>query len=282
VQTEVEPSEVGPLRAAARESPDAVQLAERALRVAIGLAALAVGSVADAIASTLRRGEQAAESADDQPTPIPLLPMLAGAGLAIGFEVARTSVRVVSIAGRSFGPWMSFVTWPRLVRGAMERARDEAARLDELWRAERSEDERFGSAFIGAIVPPAVDAVLDRLDLTELAVSRIDLNRVVEAIDPDRIVGRIDIDGIVDRVNLDAVAARLDVEAVVRRIDLVAIAREVIDQIDLPRIVRESTGTMANETVEGIRVQGMSADRAVSRFVDRILGRDGFRDDPEG
>jgi hypothetical protein len=157
-----------------------------------------------------------------------------------------------------------------------------------------------------------VDRLLDRLDLNAIA-SRLDLDRLVEGVDLNRVVARVDINGIVDRIDLqaivdrvdvnavaakldlDAVVARMDVEAIVRRIDLVAIANEVIqrldlasiaegviEEIDLPKIVRESTGTMANETVEGIRAQSMSADRAVSRVVDRLLRRDGERDDAEG
>jgi len=77
----------------------------------------------------------------------------------------------------------------------------------------------------------------------------------------------------VDRIDVDAVAAKLDVEAVVRRLDLAAIAREVVDELDLPEIIRESMGSMTGETVGGIRVQSMNADRAISRLVDRLLQR---------
>jgi hypothetical protein len=155
-----------------------------------------------------------------------------------------------------------------------------------------------------------LDRVVDRIDLDAIAaridvervIARVDLDRIVDRVDVARILDRIDLQAIVDRIDvdavaakldLDAVAARLDVEAVVRRIDVAALAQDVldrldlasialrvIDEIDLPQIVRESTGTMANETVEGIRAQGMSADRAVSRIVDRLLGREGGREDP--
>jgi hypothetical protein len=139
-----------------------------------------------------------------------------------------------------------------------------------------------------------LERVVDRIDLDAVA-ARIDVGGIVERVDLDAIVARVDLQRVVDRIDLDAVAGRIDVEAIVRRLDLAAIARdvldqldlgqiarEVVDEIDLPQIVRESTGTMANETVEGIRAQGMNADRAVSRLVDRLLGRDGDRDEPEG
>jgi hypothetical protein len=51
----------------------------------------------------------------------------------------------------------------------------------------------------------------------------------------------------------------------------------VIDELDLTEIARASTGTMATETVDSLRVQGMSADRAVSRLVDRLLRREAER-----
>jgi hypothetical protein len=167
------------------------------------------------------------------------------------------------------------------VRDALDRARARAAAMDERWRADREEDERVGSAFLQSVVPSLVSATLDRIDLTELAISRVDVERVVEAVDLDRVAARIDLQAIVDRLDLQRITDRIDVEAIVRRLDLAAIATEVIDEIDLPRIVRESTGSMATETVEGIRAQGMSADRAVSRLVDRLLRRE-EREVPEG
>ena len=43
--------------------------------------------------------------------------------------------------------------------------------------------------------------------------------------------------------------------------------------IDLPAIIRDSTGSMASETVRGVRMTGVSADDALSRAVDRALFR---------
>ena len=55
--------------------------------------------------------------------------------------------------------------------------------------------------------------------------------------------------------------------------DLAAIAEGVIEELDLAAIIRGSTETMAAETVDGIRVQGLHADRFVARVVDRTLHR---------
>jgi 2,4-dienoyl-CoA reductase-like NADH-dependent reductase (Old Yellow Enzyme family) len=105
-----------------------------------------------------------------------------------------------------------------------------------------------------------IDAVIARLDLTEIVKRQVDVNEVAALVD------------------LDAAATRLDIDAVVDRIDLVGLAREVIAAIDLPEIIRESTGSMASETWRGVRMQGISGDDALARVVDRMRLHRGRRD----
>ena len=52
---------------------------------------------------------------------------------------------------------------------------------------------------------------------------------------------------------------QVDIEAVIGRLDITAIAEDVLNDIDLPDIIRESSGTMASEGVQELRVQGMNA-----------------------
>ena len=63
--------------------------------------------------------------------------------------------------------------------------------------------------------------------------------------------------------------------------DLAGIVGEVLDEIDLPAIIRDSTGSMASETVRGVRMTGITADDAVSRVVDRALFRRRRRSEDE-
>jgi hypothetical protein len=114
----------------------------------------------------------------------------------------------------------------------------------------------------GIIDAVDVDRVAQRLDVAAL-LDRIDLNAVVR--------DRVDIDAIVAEVDVDAVAARLDLDTIIARLDLPALAQGVIDAIDLPEIIRESSGSMASEAVRGVRMQGIEADDAVNRAVDRLL-----------
>jgi hypothetical protein len=101
---------------------------------------------------------------------------------------------------------------------------------------------------------------------------------VLDQVDVDTVVARVDLDRIVDRLDLDAIAARIDVDAVVARVDLAGLTEQVMDEVDLGEIIRESSGTMATETVDALRVQGMRADRLLSRIVDRVLQRKDERD----
>ncbi|WP_345418024.1 hypothetical protein [Pseudonocardia xishanensis] len=137
----------------------------------------------------------------------------------------------------------------------------------------------------GVIARVDLDAVLRRVDL-DAVMRRVDLDAVATRLDPDRVVARVDLDAVLQRVDLDAVVARLDLDrvvagvdldAVVARLDLVGLARGVIDAIDLPGIVRESTGTLTSDTVRGVRSEAQQADEVVARVVDRLLRRSSTR-----
>jgi hypothetical protein len=97
-----------------------------------------------------------------------------------------------------------------------------------------------------AVLSLIVAAVLDDLDLTAI---------------------------VRDRLHAEAI------EAVIARIDLIGLANEVIDGVNLPAIIRESTSSVTAEVMTDVRTQGERADDAVSGFVDRVLGRrQGLRD----
>jgi len=139
-----------------------------------------------------------------------------------------------------------------------------------------------------------VNAVLDKVDLTETVLTRVDLDVVVRQVltrvdeeqvaelaakaDVDAIARRLDIDAVLDRMDLTStVLKRVDlvrvVDAVLDQMDLIALANEIIEGVDLPEIIRDSTGSMASETVKGVRMQGIGADQAVDRAIDRLLLR---------
>ena len=146
--------------------------------------------------------------------------------------------------------------------------------------AHRTEATQDLSRLTERLVPLLAAEVLRRVDVATLLAEQVDLDRVVAAVDLDAAAERLDLDRIVTRLDLTGIVLeRVDldalVEAVISRIDLVGLAEGVIDEIDLPGLIRESTGSMASETVRGARMQGIAADEAVGRAVDRLLRRRG-------
>jgi hypothetical protein len=94
------------------------------------------------------------------------------------------------------------------------------------------------------MVPLIVDELVSRINLTDLVAQNVDLNRIV---------------------------ADVDVDAVVWRVDLLALAQYVVDGIDLPDIVRNSSASLTTEAVHRLREHGVDADDAVSRAVSRLI-----------
>ncbi len=117
-----------------------------------------------------------------------------------------------------------------------------------------------------------VERIIDRVDVEKI-VGKVDIDGIAARLELAPILARVDVDAVVQRVDVDAVVQRVDVDAVIRRVDLVGLADTVIDGVDLPAIIRESTGTMSTEAVNGVRSQGMRADDAVAGFVGRVLRR---------
>jgi hypothetical protein len=126
---------------------------------------------------------------------------------------------------------------------------------------------------IDAIVSKVdIDAIIRQVDIDAIA-RQVDIDAIVAQVDIDAIAKRIEIDAIVERVDIDAIVSRIDIDAIVERLDLVALAEEVVNGIDLPEIIRESSGSMASDVVRDARMQTIDADVAIARVIDRIIRR---------
>jgi hypothetical protein len=110
-------------------------------------------------------------------------------------------------------------------------------------RATRQEATRIGVAGLTRVV----ELVLEQLDLTAL---------------------------VRDNVDIDAIVTDVDIDAIIARIDLIGLADQIIDGVDLPTIIRESTGTVTADVMTDVRSQTARADDMISGFVDRMLGRE--------
>jgi hypothetical protein len=226
-------------------------------------------------------------SAPDRPAELAWL--LAAAALGLALETQRRSVdAAVAVAGRLGAP-LGLLARPALTlaRGSVAVARHHldldgwAARGLAGQRRAQEAAARTAQSLIAALAAAVldeidVDAVVARVDLDRI-LERVDLNQVAARIDLDAIIDRIDVDAIAARIDLDAIVARVDIDAVLARVDLPELTEQVIEEVDLGEIIRESSSTMASETVDALRVQGMRVDGLVSRVVDRILLREGAR-----
>jgi len=236
-----------------------------------------------------------------RPPPVPgdridLPLLLAAAVFGLAVEAQRRSLHAAgAVAGR--------LRWPLRVlarpAGAVARGSMAVAghhlNLDGWAALGLAEQRRAQAVAVKAartLIAALVAAVLDEIDLDQVVgrvnpnqiAARVDLDAIVERVDVDAVAARIDVDAIARRIDLDAVVGRVDLDAILARIDVPGLTEQVIDEVDLGEIIRESSSTMAGETVDALRVQGMRVDGLVSRIVDRILLRDGQRqtDPPHG
>ncbi len=251
-------------------------LIEEAARIVAG----SISAVTELVVSALQdlsvrseAGEADEESFDGEPMPRDPSPIGVAAGAAAGLtmQLSEVAIRATTSFAGTAGPMMSWITSPAVVRRGVADLRSRAEGLNDRWSQERPASEDAAASFARRLLPELTSAVLDQLDLTQIAIDHLDIDRIVDSID------------------LDAIVERVDIDAVIHRLDLAGIATEVIGEIDLPELIRESTGAVTSETVRTVRLGSAELDRLLGRVVDRLLrrgadgdgGSDGARDDEE-
>ena len=241
-----------------RASPPPADWFTLAARAAVGLVSLG----AEASIQIIRIASGTPER-DLGPLTSDSAALLAGAALGLAIEAVRTAAALAELGWRAAGPPASFIIGT--VAEAPRRAgADLLDRWNQSWREERPEVQAVANAVAVEATRRAIDLVLDQLDLTQLVLDHVDIERIVASVDLNEVVEQLDV---------DAVADRLDIERVIARLDLAKLSLEVIERIDLPEIIRTSTGTVASESVRVVRMQTFGADRAISGLVNRMLGR---------
>jgi hypothetical protein len=253
-----------------------VPVPSEALRRATGLALGAAGLALEVLRALLERSEPAGPAAREvhaggavaaPSAPPGKLRLLPGAALGLGLEAQRRSLDAAATLAARIAPPLRAVTRPAV---AVARAPLAVAwrRLDlDGWAARGLAEQRRNQQ----MAAEAARALLRQLAAAVLA--EVDVDGVVARADLDRVVDRLDLDRIAKRIDVDAIAARLDIDAVVARVDLPGLTEQVLDEVDIDEIIRQSSGTMAAETVDALREQGMRADHLVNRIVDRVLRR---------
>ncbi|MGW8375263.1 hypothetical protein [Streptomyces sp. ODS28] len=243
---------------------------EQASRLTLGLADLTLRALRDLLGHAGaphpdRHPDPRSAPAPAADPPYDLPALLPAAAVALALAAQRRSVRAARDAGSRLRPVLAFAARPLapfapppawgplpVVRGFLER-------WGAAGVAEQRRNRALAERFVRELVRGAAALVLAETDL-DGAADRLDLDRAAAHLD------------------VDAVVARADLDAVVRRLDLADLVTKVLDETDFSRVVRESSGTMAEETVEALRDHTAAADRAVNRVTDRLLRRPGGRD----
>jgi hypothetical protein len=231
------------VRVRGRLGPKSMPLVVGTVRVAIG--ALSIGSTAVVRALERVAAEDDTERSDSGPR--------------TGGRAAVTAVQSVADGNRRLLAGLPSYSWFEARRAGLAR----------LIRDERARSEATATQFFAVLIPEIAEGLLNSLDLTEIVVDRVDV---------DRLVQEVDLEAVVQGVDLNAAASRIDLDAMIDRIDLVRIANYLMEELEIPEIIRESTSALAVESVEQLRVQGIRADRFVSHVLDRMVRRRDERD----
>jgi hypothetical protein len=230
--------------------PTAPEAADFALWRVVRLVLEAAAGSATAVGGALARG---------QPTRRVAVDVLIGGGAVAGEVIGRIAGRFTAF-GRSVAGTLSRLPLVEDGRGPPQAL----SLLAERGRRERAAAVADLQRLVAALVPAVTSAVLDQLDLTALVRERVAL---------DALVAQVDIDAVAARLNVDAVAGRIDLDAIVDRLDLAELTNRAIDAIDLPEIIRESTGSISGSMVRQVRMRGFEADQAVTGLVGRLFRR---------
>ena len=221
-----------------------------------------ISATSDAITTAMREVARQPEPAEEDglddvppktgPSPIGLA---TGAAIGLTMQMSEAAVRAATSFAETAGPFLSWMTNSATVRRGTNDVEARAEALNDRWSQERPASEEAASSFASRILPELTSAILDKLDLTQIAIDHLDIDRIL------------------DTVDLDAVIERVDLNAVIHRVDLAGIATEVIGEIDLPELIRESTGAVTSETVRVVRMRSAEADLFMGRLIDRLLMR---------
>jgi hypothetical protein len=228
---------------------DSRGVARHAVRVAVGTTLAAAALTANALQRSRSLSGAIQRRADPS-----LLRLAPGAVLGLSLSGARRASAVATRMVEAVGAPAVRAIAP-VVRPLEEPLRRGLADSDRTWRAAEAESIGAAAAFMRELEPQIVRAVLQPLDLTTLVSESVDLDELAEQIDVDR------------------VAERLDLDSLIVRLDLPKLVEEVLAEIDIADLIRQSTGTLTGDAIDEVRYVSVDADRVVARTVDRIIRR---------
>ena len=250
------------VRSVSTSDPGIVVAGESAARAVFGVASVLAAAVVELLAPTQGRS--------GRPGTVRLLPA-ADVALAVTWQASTLLGRAARATLRVAAPVTGVLMDPPLVPPPLRPA-THLRRAVATWHVERPGLEQDARLVWDRSIPLVVGSAIAPIDLTQLVLDRVRLGEIVEAALDDLDLTEIVLTRVDLRRVIEAALDQLDLtEVVVSRVDVLGLAEYVVNGIDLPEIMRSSTGSMASESLRTVRVQGVEADEAVARIVDRVL-----------
>ncbi|NLG48042.1 hypothetical protein [Gordonia sp. (in: high G+C Gram-positive bacteria)] len=149
-------------------------------------------------------------------------------------------------------------------------------------------------AVIRGVLSEAIDFLTEEVDLTEVLLSALDLDRVLQSVDLQAVVSRLDLDAVVagvdlqrviEAIDLNPVLARLDLNPVLARLDLNPVLEKVdigamVARVDLDKVVatvdidavleRVDLVTVGNRVVDGVDLSSIVRDASATVTTEMI------------
>lgn len=253
-------------------------LVRRVTDLGLGAASLAAGAAVDA----LERFVPADPSEPDEPPPTPgVLRHLPGALVGAGLAAQRHLLDATELAERGLARAAGAVARTPVVGAPVRATETYLAGWSGRAETEQARNRALVGEFVRRLAPELATAVVQQLDVDALIeqlpidaiLARVDLDALMTRIDLDALLDRIDVEAIIERVDVDRIVGRVDVGRILDRVDIGPIASGVLDEVDIGAIVRESTGSITGDVVDGGRVTAMRVDDFMARVVDRMLLR---------
>jgi hypothetical protein len=249
----------------------------RATDLGLGAASIAASAAVDAVERFVP-----GEAADGTDVPVPAVVRhvpgaLVGAGLAAQRRLLDASARVE----RTVGAVAATVARAPFVGAPVRATEHYLERWSDAASEEQARNRALVAEFVRRLAPELATAVVQQLDVDTLVaqlpidsiVAGVDIDALLERVDVERIIERVDVERIVERVDVNAIVGRVDVQAIMQRVDIAPMADEIISEVDIGAIVRQSTGSITGDAVDSGRLTAMRIDGFLDRVIDKVMLR---------
>ena len=218
---------------------------------------LALGATGIAVRSTVEAVERFVPDGGDAPPAIvgPMGRLLHTApGLALSAAYATRSGMLVVSAGveRTVTGALSVLGRPGPLAAPVNRVAESIEDINRWAFGEQQYNEMLVAEFARRSAPAVAESLVASIDLPDM-------------------VQQIPVTQIVQRIDLNAVIAQVDLNRIIADIDIRPIASQVIDEIDIPGIVRATTTSMTGDLIEANRVVFMHLDGGIARGADAVI-----------